>query len=133
MARGAPGGTAFIVSISLHFTNSDTCSQTYVFVRSRQPAISLGQRPLCILDVKRRLILDEQTRAAHDARLVVLLVDVVAVHVAAVLAHRVEFHVVEHLTELLELVLSLLLVYVALLLVEHALECVEIGAVLDEA
>jgi hypothetical protein len=58
---------------------------------------------------------------------------VVAVHVAAVLAHRVEFHVVEHFAELLELVLGLFLVYVALLLVEHALECVEIGAVLDEA
>jgi hypothetical protein len=104
-----------------------------VFVRSRKPAIRLGQRPLCILNIKRRLILDKQTRTTHDARLVVLLVDMVAVHVAAVLAHRIEFHVVEHLTELLELVLGLFLMRVALLLVEHALERVEIGAVLDEA
>jgi hypothetical protein len=104
-----------------------------MFVWSRQPPIWFGERPLGILNVDSRLIFDEKAGATHDARLVVLLVDVVAMHVAAILAYRIEFHIVEHLTEFLELVLGLFLLGDAFLLVEHALERVEIGAVFDEA
>jgi hypothetical protein len=54
-------------------------------------------------------------------------------HITAKLPHCVQFRVVEHLTECLEFILGLLLFFMALFLIEHAPESLEIGAILYEA
>jgi hypothetical protein len=53
-------------------------------------------------------------------------------HVAAILPHCVQLRVVEHFTECLELIFWRLLLFVALFLVKHAPESLEIGAVLHK-
>lgn len=110
---------------------TEWCS-TYVLVRSRQSAFRLRKRLLCCVCIQGRLILNEQSRPLESIRLVVLIFDVVTVHVAAESADSIKLAFVEHLAELLELVLGLIQGYSTLFLVEHALEGFEICCILEK-
>ena len=56
----------------------------------------------------------------------------VSMHIAAEFTHSIEFAMVEHFAELLKLILRLFWLCMALFLVEHVLESVQVSGILDK-
>lgn len=105
-------------------------SPTYTFVRAREPAIWFWWRLLSCRNIVRRLILDQQACLEWLARLLSIW-DLLSVHVAAKFPYCVQFNMVQHLTELPELILRLILLLMAVLLRKHTLERIQVRTVLD--
>lgn len=64
--------------------------------------------------------------------LIICILKMISVHVTTELAHGVQFAVIEHFAELLELIFAFLGWCNALFLIEHASEGIEIRGVLHE-
>ena len=82
------------------------------------------------MHIQHTLILNQHSRTALNRTRVVALLNLLSVHISAVLAHDIQLRVVKHFAEFLELVFGL---GVVLLLLAHALEGLEVCAVFDEA
>jgi hypothetical protein len=82
--------------------------------------------------VHHTLILNQHSRPALLAIADVLIVQLLSVHVAAVPPYNVEFNMVEHLAQLLELVFVCVVIRSAFLALTHPLKSLKIGAVLYE-
>jgi hypothetical protein len=104
-----------------------------MFVWAGQPALRLWKWFLCSLDIHHWLILDQQSGSLHCVRLITLICNVISMHIAAESTHSIELAMVEHFAELLELILRLSWLCMALFLVEHALESVQVSGVFDKA
>jgi hypothetical protein len=68
-----------------------------------------------------------------DCASIVLVIYLLSMHITAVLAHNLEFRIVEHLAELSELVFWLALLFSSVLLGAHTLVGFEVCAVFHEA
>jgi hypothetical protein len=79
------------------------------------------------------LILDQQSGSLHCVRLIALICNVISMHITTESTHSIELAMVEHFAELLELILRLSWLCMAISLVEHALESVQVSGVFDKA
>lgn len=63
---------------------------------------------------------------------IIAVLKMLPVHIAAIFPHSVQFGMVEHLTEFLEFVFRLILLFKPFLLVEHVLKGIKVSTVFDE-
>lgn len=104
-----------------------------MFVWTRQSALGFRKWPLCCFNIQHRLILYQQSGPLRCVRLIALFCNVISMHITTESTHSIEFAMVEHFAEFLELIFRLYWLCMALFLVEHALESVQVSGVFDKA